>query len=34
MRGDKKALALIFDAMAFLTILTIVSVTSGIQHRR
>lgn len=27
MREDKKALALIFDAMAFLTIITIVSVT-------
>jgi hypothetical protein len=27
MRGDKQALALIFDAMAFLTIITIVSVT-------
>jgi hypothetical protein len=27
MRGDERALALIFDAMAFLTIITIVSVT-------
>lgn len=27
MRGDKKGLALLFDAMAFLTIITIVSVT-------